>query len=173
MATGAQVRAAPPPMNGFSSRARADQNRRLRSSTRSCRRRSTGFRRAGARTRGARRASGERRVRAASRAGAPTSRWPRSFRDPFWDPLDAEIHAKRLARAQPSIAFFEANWRVVQSALVFRPPSQAGRRGFEPHRPLFGSLEVPVGWSRRGPNGSRRFFLGTRSGTRWGVDFRR
>ena len=40
---------------------------------------------------------------------------------------------------------------------------------FESHRPLFRTLEVPIGCSRRGPNGSRRFFLGTR----WRVDFRR
>src|SRR5215218_4332468 len=49
------------------------------------------------------------------------------------------------------------------------PASQAGRHGFESRRPLFRSLEVPNTSGRRVPNGSRRFFLGTR----WGIDFRR
>jgi hypothetical protein len=88
---------------------------------------------------------------------------------PVADPFDAGIRTKPFVRTRPSIVFLDWNWRVLHPALVFAPSSQAGRRGFESHRPLFGSLEIPTSSSRRNPNGSRRFFLGTR----WGVDFRR
>ena len=56
--------------------------------------------------------------------------------DPLRDPLGAEFGEKCLANVAPSIASSEENWRVLHSALVFPPPSQAGRRGFESHRPL-------------------------------------
>jgi hypothetical protein len=59
--------------------------------------------------------------------------------DPLRDPLDAGLEEKQLATATPSIASSEGSWRVLHSGFGFRPPSQAGRRGFESHRPLFGS----------------------------------
>src|SRR5262245_15988759 len=50
---------------------------------------------------------------------------------------EGEIREKASAAGAPSIASSEGNWRGLHSALVFPPPSQAGRRGFESHRPLF------------------------------------
>ena len=63
------------------------------------------------------------------------------IRDPFRDPLVAGIRTKTFANGAPSIASLEGIWRVLNSALVFPPPSQAGRRGFESHRPLYKLLK--------------------------------
>ena len=73
--------------------------------------------------------------------------------------------ANRASRLQRGIGAYSSH------LLVFRPPSQAGRHGFESRRPLFRRLCIPTVSNRRDSNGSRRFFLGTRSRTRWRVDF--
>ena len=87
-------------------------------------------------------------------------------RDPLRDPFGAGIRTESFARTAPSIASSEGSWRLLHSAFVFPPPSQAGRRGFESHRPLFGSPEVPnrfaVAGARRGPGD---FGTGSHCGT--------
>src|SRR5689334_13121400 len=71
-----------------------------------------------------------------------------------------------------SIASSEGIWRVLHSALVFPPPSQAGRRGFESHRPLFWKCSIGSCSGRRDSKGSGDF-LGTHSRTHSAIDFRR
>jgi hypothetical protein len=71
-----------------------------------------------------------------TRRSCSRARRGEGVRDPLWDPFDAEMGAKCPTTHASSIASPEGNWRVLHSGLVFPPPSQAGRRGFESHRPL-------------------------------------
>ena len=93
---------------------------------------------------------------------------PRQGRHPFRDPLDVEFCGKGLAARMVSIASSEENWRVVHSTLVFRPPSQAGRRRFEPIAHSLEVLKFQPGSVAGIRNRSWRLFL-----IRWGIDFRR